>query len=93
MGLSSSQISLETLGRGHEFYNSEYRSFKCEFRHGQSHSKSFQSHPPPPHKGTDIFMEAGSLAEKYVVSHGLLPPSVLPVKWRNGWLKKQLGDY
>ncbi|KAE8733484.1 Detected protein of unknown function [Hibiscus syriacus] len=93
MGLSSSRISPETSGRGHGFYNSEYRSFKRGFGRGQSHPKSFQSHPPPPREGTDIFLEAGRLAAEYLVSQGLLPPSVLPAKWQNGRLKKQMGNY
>ncbi|GMI85173.1 hypothetical protein like AT4G26450 [Hibiscus trionum] len=93
MGLSSSRISPETSGRGPGFYNSEYRSFKRGFGRGQSHPKSFQSHPPPPREGTDIFMQAGRLAAEYLVSQGLLPPSVLPAKWQNGRLKKQMGDY
>ncbi|KAE8679189.1 Detected protein of unknown function [Hibiscus syriacus] len=93
MGLSSSRISPETSGRGHGFYNSEYRSFKRGFGRGQSHPKSFNSHPPPPREGTDIFTEAGRLAAEYLVSQGLLPPSALPTKWQNGRLKKQMGDY
>ncbi|EOY11833.1 Uncharacterized protein TCM_030506 isoform 1 [Theobroma cacao] len=93
MGLAASRISPETSGRGHGFYNSEYRNFKRGFGRGQSHPKSFQSHPPTPRKGTDIFMEAGRLAAEYLVSQGLLPPSVLPAKWQNGSLKKQMGDY
>ncbi|XP_038998141.1 uncharacterized protein At4g26450-like isoform X1 [Hibiscus syriacus] len=93
MGLSSSRISPETSGRGHGFYNSEYRSFKRGFGRGQRHPKSFQSNPPPPREGTDIFTQAGRLAAEYLVSQGLLPPSVLPAKWQNGRLKKQMGDY
>ncbi|KAE8681215.1 hypothetical protein F3Y22_tig00111338pilonHSYRG00324 [Hibiscus syriacus] len=93
MGLSSSRISPETSGRGHGFYNSEYRSFKRGFGSGQSHRKSFQSHPPSSREGTDIFMEAGRLAAEYLVSQGLLPPSVLPAKWQSGRLKKQTGEY
>ncbi|KAK8542566.1 hypothetical protein V6N12_015160 [Hibiscus sabdariffa] len=93
MGLSSSRISPDTSGRGHGFYNSEYRSFKRGFGRGQSHPKSFQSHPPPPREGTDIFMEAGRLAAEYLVSQGLLPTSVLTAKWQNGRLKKHMGDY
>ncbi|KAE8677249.1 Detected protein of unknown function [Hibiscus syriacus] len=93
MGLSSSRISTETSGRGHGFYNSEYRSFKRGFGRGRSHPKSFQLHPPPPREGTDIFTQAGRLAAEYLVSQGLLPPSVLPAKWQNGRLNKQMGDY
>ncbi|OMO65931.1 hypothetical protein COLO4_30921 [Corchorus olitorius] len=93
MGLGASRISPETSGRGHGFYNSEYRSFKRGFGRGQSHPKSFQPHPPTPRKGNDIFMEAGRLAAEYLVSQGLLPPSVLPAKWQNGSLKKQMADY
>ncbi|XVE80662.1 hypothetical protein DITRI_Ditri14bG0156600 [Diplodiscus trichospermus] len=93
MGLAASRISPETSGRGHGFYNSEFRTFKRGFGRGQSHPKSFQPHPPTPRKGTDIFMEAGRLAAEYLVSQGLLPPSMLPAKWQNGGLKKQMGDY
>ncbi|XWS27661.1 hypothetical protein CRYUN_Cryun25bG0000700 [Craigia yunnanensis] len=93
MGLAASRISPETSGRGHGFYNSEYRNFRRGFGRGQSHLKSFQPHPPTPRKGTDIFMEAGRLAAEYLVSQGLLPPSVLPAKWQNGSLKKQMGDF
>jgi len=38
-------------------------------------------------------MEAGRLAAEYLVSQGLLPPSALSVKWQNGSLKKQLGEF
>lgn len=94
MGIATSRVSPETLGRGHSFYNSEYRNFKRGFGRGQSHPKSFQPHPPTPRKGgPDIFMEAGRLAAEYLVSQGLLPHSVLPVKWQNGSLKKQMGDF
>ncbi|XVF33824.1 hypothetical protein REPUB_Repub18cG0004300 [Reevesia pubescens] len=107
MGIAASRISPETSGRGHGFYNSEYRNFKRSFGRGQSHSKSFQPqsqsqsqsqshphlHPPTPCKDTDIFMEAGRLAAEYLVSQGLLLPSVLPSKRQNGSLKKQIGDY
>ncbi|XVF70996.1 hypothetical protein PTKIN_Ptkin11bG0206500 [Pterospermum kingtungense] len=93
MGLAPSRISPETSGRGHSFYNSEYRNFKRGFGRGQSHPKSFQPHPPTPRRGSDIFMEAGRLAAEYLVSQGLLPPSVLPSKWQNGSLKKQMGDF
>ncbi|XWS11456.1 hypothetical protein CRYUN_Cryun38cG0084400 [Craigia yunnanensis] len=93
MGLAVSRISPETSGRGHVFYNSEYSNFKRGFGRGQGHPKSFQLHPPTPLKGTDIFMEAGRLAAEYLVSQGLLPPSVLPAKWQNCSLKKQIGDY
>ncbi|KAK8573480.1 hypothetical protein V6N13_100274 [Hibiscus sabdariffa] len=81
MELSSSWISPETSGTCHEFYNSTYCSFKRGFGHGQSHSKPFQSHPPPPRQGTDIFIEAGRLAAEYLVSQGLLLPTVMPAKW------------
>ncbi|TYH34939.1 hypothetical protein ES332_D13G160000v1 [Gossypium tomentosum] len=93
MGVSASRISPETSGRGHGFYNSEYRNFKRGFGRGQSHPKSFLPHPPPAREGTDIFMEAGRLAAEYLVSQGLLPPTVLPAKWQNGRLKKHMGDY
>ncbi|XP_022752945.1 uncharacterized protein At4g26450-like [Durio zibethinus] len=93
IGLAASRISPETSGRGHGFYNSEHRNFKRGLGRGQSHLKSFQLHPPTPRKGSDIFMEAGRLAAEYLVSQGLLPPSVLPAKWQNGSLKKQMGDY
>ncbi|XWS51645.1 hypothetical protein CRYUN_Cryun11dG0001300 [Craigia yunnanensis] len=93
MGLAASRISPETSGRGHGFYNSEYRNFKRGFGPGQSHPKSFQPHQPTPRKCTDIFMEAGRLAAENLVSQGLLPPSVLPAKWQNGSLKKRMSDY
>ncbi|XWS09558.1 hypothetical protein CRYUN_Cryun39dG0000500 [Craigia yunnanensis] len=93
MGLAASRISPETSSRGYVFYNSEYRNFKRGFGRGQSHPKSFQSHSPTACKGTDIFMEAGRLAAEYLVSQGLLPPSVLPAKWQNCGLKKRMSDY
>lgn len=44
--------------------------------------------------GSDIFVEAGRLAAEYLVSQGLLPPSVLSLKLynnQNGSFKKHLG--
>uniref|UniRef100_A0A2P2JJ13 Uncharacterized protein n=1 Tax=Rhizophora mucronata TaxID=61149 RepID=A0A2P2JJ13_RHIMU len=94
-GWGASKISPETSGRGHGFYNSEYRSFNNRgFGRGQGHpTKSFQQPPQPPIRKGDLFMEAGRLAAEYLVSKGLLPPSVLSGKWQNGGLKKQVGDY
>ncbi|XP_062168823.1 uncharacterized protein At4g26450 isoform X2 [Alnus glutinosa] len=96
MGVAASRISPEgSVIRGHGFYgSSEFRNLSRGFGRGQGHPKSFQppQPPPPPRKG-DIFMEAGRLAAEYLVSQGLLPPSALSVKWQNGSLKKQLGEF
>lgn len=89
MGLAASRISPEGSIRGHGFHNSEYRNFNRGFGRGQS--KPYQQ-PHLSRKG-DIFMEAGRLATEYLISTGLLPPSALPVKWQNGSLKKQVGDF
>ncbi|GLT26452.1 hypothetical protein SLA2020_015150 [Shorea laevis] len=92
VGLAASRISPESSGRGHGFYNSEYRNFKRGFGRGQNQSNK-AIHPPTPRKGNDIFMEAGRLAAQYLVSQGVLPPTVLSGKWHNSNLKKQAGDF
>lgn len=84
-------ISPEGSARGHGFYNSEYRSFNRGFGRGQGQPKSFHQPAPAPRRG-DIFMEAGRLAAEYLVSQGLLPPSVLSGKWQNGTFRSQDGD-
>ncbi|KAL5735504.1 hypothetical protein ACOSQ2_030292 [Xanthoceras sorbifolium] len=89
MGMGS--MHPEGSARGHGFYNSEYRSFNRGFGRGQGQPKSFHQPPPTPRKG-DIFMEAGRLAAEYMVSQGLLHPTMLSGKWQNGTFKSQDGD-
>lgn len=43
--------------------------------------------PVPPPRKADILMEAGRLATEYLVSQGVLPPSVLSERWVNGGSK------
>ncbi|KAF5461262.1 hypothetical protein F2P56_021073 [Juglans regia] len=97
MGVAASQISPEGLmvrGHGGFYGGSEFRNFGRGFGRGQGHPKSYQQSPQPPLRKGDIFMEAGRLAAEYLVSQGLLPQSALsPVKWQNGSLKRQLGEF
>ncbi|PSR85444.1 hypothetical protein CEY00_Acc33437 [Actinidia chinensis var. chinensis] len=87
---AASRISPEGSIRGRGMYNSEYRGYNRGI--GRSQPKPFQVPPPPPRR-TDIFMEAGRLAAEYLVSKGLLPPTVLSGRWKNGSLKNQVGDF
>ncbi|KAJ8765053.1 hypothetical protein K2173_010529 [Erythroxylum novogranatense] len=91
MAWMASRTSTDTSARSaHGFNTSDYRSFNNRsFGCGQTPAKSFQQ--PPVCKG-DILVEAGRLATEYLVSKGLLPPSVLSHKWQNGSFKKQVGD-
>lgn len=93
MGMAS-RISPENSGRGHGFYNSEYRSFNRSY--GRSHGQPKTFHPPPPLqppiaaplRKSDVFIEAGRLAAEYLVSRGILPPGRLTGKWQNGIFKE-----
>ncbi|KAK4804068.1 hypothetical protein SAY86_003885 [Trapa natans] len=92
MGMSmSSRISPENSGRGHGFYNLEYRSFNRNYGRSQSQPKHFHPSPSPPLSQplgkSDVFIEAGKLAAEYLVSRGILPPGALTSKWQNGNLK------
>lgn len=97
IGVAASRISPEdSVVRGHGgFYGgSEFRNVSRGFGRGRGHPKSFQQPPQPPSRKGDIFMEAGRLAAEYLVSQGLLPQSALSVvKWQNGSLKRQLGEF
>ncbi|XP_044473488.1 uncharacterized protein At4g26450-like isoform X2 [Mangifera indica] len=80
----------EGSARGRGFY-SEYRSFNRGFGRGQGQPKSFQQPPPMPRK-SDVFMEAGRLAAEYLVSQGLLPPTILSGKIQNGTFRSEDGE-
>ncbi|XP_044480340.1 uncharacterized protein At4g26450-like isoform X2 [Mangifera indica] len=80
----------EGSARGRAFY-SEYRSFNRGFGRGQGQPKSFQQSNPTLRK-SDVFMEAGRLAAEYLVSQGLLPPSILTVKMQNGTFRSEDGE-
>ncbi|XP_031403510.1 uncharacterized protein At4g26450 [Punica granatum] len=98
MGIGmASRISPESSGRGHNFYNSEYRSFNRSFGRSYSQPKPFHPSPPPrppqhpvaaPLRKADLFMEAGRLAAEYLVYQGMLPSGALLGKWQNGNFKE-----
>lgn len=84
-GMASSRISPEaSLPRSFSYNRSS--SFGGGGRgRGMPPPKPYQPPPspaplPPPRKA-DILMEAGRLATEYLVSQGVLPPSVLSERW------------
>lgn len=80
---AASRISPEGSMRGHEMYNSEYKSYNRDGV-GRGQSKHFPQR-------SDVFMEAGRMAAEYLVRKGLLPQSVLSGKLQNGNLRNPLG--
>ncbi|XP_010536799.1 PREDICTED: uncharacterized protein At4g26450-like isoform X2 [Tarenaya hassleriana] len=98
MGLPSSRIPPDGSMRGHGFHGSARHGSNRGYGRGRVHPKSYQNQPLPPTPplqrkgGGDIFMEAGRLAAEYLVSRGVLPPTVLSGEWQNVNLRKQAGE-
>ncbi|KAI4389685.1 hypothetical protein MLD38_001886 [Melastoma candidum] len=94
---AGSHASPEGPSRGPGFYKSENRNFNRTFsrNQGQTHQRNFHRPPaaPPTSARADVFMEMGKLAAEYLVSQGVLPPSVLPAKWQNGSLMKPSSEF